>query len=59
MHRQKVESNQEQAANVSQHSAQICSDNESFKPSLQSGDAQYLRKRKLHMDTMFDNAVNT
>lgn len=57
--RQKTGDNQGQATDVSQHSAQIGSDDESFKPTLQSGDAQYLRKRKLHMDSMFDTAVNT
>ena len=59
MYRQKTGDNQGQATGISQHPAQGGSDDESFKPSLQSGDAQYLRKRKLHMDSMFDNAVNT
>lgn len=58
MFRQKVGENQAQATAVSQHSAQGGSDDESFKPSLQSSDAQYLRKRKLNMDSMFDSAVD-
>lgn len=56
MYRQKIGDNQEQATAASQHSAQGGSDDESFKPTLQSSDAQYLRKRKLHMDSMFDSA---
>lgn len=57
MYRQKIGDNKAQAATVSQHSAQEGSDDEAFKPTLQSSDAQYLRKRKLHMDSMFDSAA--
>lgn len=58
MYRQKIGDNQAQATTVSQHSSQRGSDDDSFKPTLQSSDAQYLRKRKLHMDSMFDSAVD-
>ena len=58
MYRQKIGDDQAQATTVSQHSGQAGSDDESFKPTLQSSDAQYLRKRKLHMDSMFDSAVD-
>ena len=58
MFRQKIGDNQAQTTTVSQHSAHGGSDDESFKPTLQSSDAQYLRKRKLHMDSMFDSAVD-
>lgn len=57
MYRQKIGDNQAQTNAASQHSARG-SDDESFKPTLQSSDAQYLRKRKLHMDSMFDSAVD-
>lgn len=57
MYRQKIGDNKAQATTVSQHSAQEGSDDETFKPTLQSSDAQYLRKRKLHMDSMFDSAA--
>lgn len=57
--RQKIGDNPAQAT-VTQLSAQIGDDDDSsFKPSLHTNDAQYLRKRKLHMDSLFDNAVDT
>ena len=57
MNRQKTGDNKAQATAVSQQSAQEGSGDETFKPTLQSSDAQYLRKRKLHMDSMFDSAA--
>lgn len=58
-YRQKIGDNPAQAT-VTQLSAQIGDDDDSsFKPSLHTNDAQYLRKRKLHMDSLFDNAVDT
>lgn len=55
MHRQKVDSGKAQpTAGQDGDSAELAGD----KPTLESGDARYLRKRKLHMDSMFDSAAD-
>lgn len=56
--RQKLDDGQARPTPADQHltayADQAGSDSEDFKPSLQSDDAHYLRKRKLHMDSLLD-----
>ena len=56
-YRQKLGDDQAKGGSLSQHSAQSGPEHVDLKPSLQSDDAQYLRKRKLHMDEAFDHAA--
>ena len=57
--RQKIGENQAQATSVVQHSAETDGGEDSLKPVLETHDAQYLRKRKAHMDAMFDTAADS
>lgn len=60
--RQKLDDGQSRPTAADQHTTyadQAGSDQEDFKPTLQSDDAQYLRKRKLHMDSLFDGAADS
>ena len=60
--RQKLDDGQTRPTPADQHltayADQAGSDHEDFKPTLQSDDAHYLRKRKLHMDSLLDGVAD-
>ena len=61
--RQKLDDGQMQPTPAGQqleaNSHQAGSEDHGMKPTLLSDDARYLRKRKLHMDSMFDSAADS
>ena len=58
--RQKLDNGQAQPSTALQISSEAADTSESdLKPTLESDDARYLRKRKLHMDSMFESAANS
>ena len=61
IHRQKMDDGHAQpiAQQVQTNTDQAESEDDTFKPTLHFDDARYLRKRKVHMDSMFESAADS